>query len=94
MSTEDGSLRVLKSVDWRGPSHMLFSPDGKYVAFDSQLPAHDGGLQRDVFILAIDGSREIPAVAHPSDDAVVAWSPDGTRLLFTSTCPWAITWRA
>src|SRR5205807_218335 len=53
VSTENGSLRVLKSVDWRGPSHMFFSPDGKYLAFD---------LQGDVFILAINGSREIPAV--------------------------------
>lgn len=75
VSTEDGSLRVLKSVDWRGPSHMFFAPDGKHLAFD---------FQRDVFILAIDGSREIPAVVHPSDEAVIGWSPDGTHLLFAS----------
>src|SRR5204863_10214606 len=75
VSTENGSLRVLKSVDWRGPSHMFFSPDGKYLAFD---------LQGDVFILAINGSREIPAVVHASDDALIGWSPDGARVLFSS----------
>ena len=72
VSTDDGSLRVLKSVDWRGPTHMFFSPDGKYLGFD---------FQSDVFVLAIDGSREIPAVVYPSDDTMVGWSPDGTRLL-------------
>jgi len=75
LSTETGLLRVLKSVDWEGPSHIFFSPNGKYLAFD---------LQRDVFVLAIDGSREVPAVVHPAEDALMGWSPDGERLLFTS----------
>jgi Tol biopolymer transport system component len=34
--------------------------------------------------LAIDGSREIPAVTHPADDVVVGWTPDGKHLLFAS----------
>jgi Tol biopolymer transport system component len=75
VSTENGSLRVLKSVDWRGPTHMFFSPDGRYLAFD---------FQSDIFVLATDASREIPAVVDPSDDTMVGWSPDGTRLLFAS----------
>jgi len=29
VSTADGTLRVLKSIDWRGSSRMSFSPDGK-----------------------------------------------------------------
>jgi Tol biopolymer transport system component len=82
VSTADGSLHVLKSIDWRFPSHLFFSPDGKYLAFD---------FQDDVFILVIDGSgktpvvgREIPAVVESSHDLMAGWSPDGTRLLFTS----------
>ena len=82
VSTSDGSLRVLKSVDWGDSTKMSFSPDGQYLAFD--LPSSEGSRDRDVFVLAVDGSREIPAVAHPADDTVVGWTPDGKHLLFTS----------
>jgi Tol biopolymer transport system component len=76
------SLRVLKTVDWRGPGKMLFAPDGKTLAYD--LPAGPIADQRDVFVIAIDGSRETPAVVHPANDVLMAWSPKGTHLLFES----------
>lgn len=82
VAVQDGSLRVLKSVDWRGVSKLFFSPDNKYLAYD--LPTTDTGDRRDVFVLATDGSREMPAVVHPGDDVLMGWSPDGKRLLFTS----------
>ena len=77
-----GSLRVLKSVDWRGPTRMFFSPNGRDLAYD--LPANDTSNQRDVFVLALDGSREVAVVPHPANDAVMGWSPDGKHLLFAS----------
>jgi Tol biopolymer transport system component len=61
---------------------MFFSPDGQRLAFD--LPAGDAVTQRDIFVLAVDGSREFAAVVHPARDTVMGWSPDGTRLLFAS----------
>jgi Tol biopolymer transport system component len=82
VAVHDGALRVLKSVDWRGSSKLFFSPDNKHLAYD--LPAADAGDQRDVFVLAIDGSRETAAVVHPGNDVLVGWSPDGGYLLFTS----------
>jgi Tol biopolymer transport system component len=82
VTVPEGSLRVLKSVDWRGPSKMFFSADGRYLAYD--IPARETSVQRDVFLLAIDGSSEIPAVAHAANDELMGWSPDGKRLLFTS----------
>jgi Tol biopolymer transport system component len=82
VAVPDGSLRVLKSVEWRGPTRLMFSPDGKYLAYD--LPAANNDGQRDVFIVAADGSRDTPAVAHSSNDTVMGWSPDGSRLLFAS----------
>jgi len=81
IGARDGTLRVLKSVDWRGPSRMSFSYDSKYLAYD--LPATDVSEQRDLFILAIDGSRE-SAVVHPSNDSLIGWSPNGEQLLFAS----------
>lgn len=82
VAAADGSLHVLKSVDWRESSAMFFSPDSQYVAFD--LPSSQDSARRDVFVLAINGSREIPAVVHPASDVVMGWTPDGTHLLFSS----------
>jgi len=82
VGADDGSLRVLKSVDWRGPNLMAFSPDGRYLAYD--LAAGETTLQRDIYVLAVDGSREVPGVVHPADDTLLGWSPDGSRLLFAS----------
>ncbi len=79
---QDGSLRVLKSVDWRGPAKIFFSPDARYVAYD--LPASDEESQRDVFVMAVDGSRETRAVEHPAHDRLMGWSTDGRQLLFAS----------
>jgi Tol biopolymer transport system component len=80
VAVEDGSLRVLKSVN--DTTRMAFSPDGKYLAFDR--PIGDPTAQRDVYILAIDENREIPAIVHPSRDELLGWSPDGKQLLFKS----------
>lgn len=80
----DGAMRVLKSTGWRGAGPMFFSRDSRYLAFD--LPANDeDNAQRDVFILAVDGSRETKVVADAADDLVAGWSPDGRHLLFSST---------
>lgn len=78
----DGALRVLKSVNWAGPENMFFSPDGHELAYD--LNADDKSGQKDVFVLATDGSRETQPVVSPSNDLVMAWTPDGKRLLFAS----------
>ena len=82
VSSSTGTLRVLKSIDWRGSTRMYFSPDGQYLAYD--LTPGDASEQRDIFLLATDGSREIPAVVHPGNDVVMGWAPDGRRLLFAS----------
>jgi hypothetical protein len=69
LNLRDGALHVLKSIDWRLSSKLFFSPDGKYLAYD--MPAAETSDQRDVFVLAVDGSREVSAVVHPSDDVVM-----------------------
>lgn len=88
IAVADGSFRSLKSVDRnvlaRGanPTRIFFSLDGKYLAYDG--PPTATSQQRDVFVLAVDGSRDITAVVHSANDFVMGWSPDGTRLLFRS----------
>ncbi|MBI4472551.1 MAG: PD40 domain-containing protein [Acidobacteria bacterium] len=83
ISARDGTLRVLKSSDWRGANQLFFSPDGKYLGFDVPV-GETANAPRDVFILAVDGSREIPAVVSSNNDTMMGWSPDGKHLLFAS----------
>jgi Tol biopolymer transport system component len=82
VSVSDGSFYALKSLEWPGPGTMRFSPDGKYLAYDA--PQAQTGSEKDIFILALDGSREFRSVSNESNDVLVGWSPDGKWLLFTS----------
>ena len=82
VSAEDGTVQVLKSLEWRYPLKMSFSPNGKFIAYD--LPAETNNPNRDIYILHADGSRETPVVRHPSHDRFPVWTPDGKNLLFTS----------
>jgi Tol biopolymer transport system component len=79
----DGSLRILKSFDWRYPRAITFSPDGRYLAYD--FPPRESRLERDIFLLAVDGSHEVRLVDHPAADALLGWAPHGGGVLFVST---------
>ena len=82
LSAADGSLRVLKTAAWSGPWRMFFSMDSRYLAYD--LPQGEDRDRRDIFLLAIDGSRETAVVTHSANDYPMGWSPDGSMLLFSS----------
>ena len=82
VSAADGSVRVLKSLEWRYPQQMSFSPDGRYIAYDSRT--RRDAPERDIFVLATDGSRESLLVEHPADDLFPVWTPDGKSIMFAS----------
>ena len=82
VSVGDGSVRVLKIFDRESPHRARFSPDGRYIAYD--FPQRYGSYERDIFVLAVDGGREIPLVQHPAHDLIFDWTPDGNRVLFGS----------
>jgi hypothetical protein len=81
ISVVDASVRVLKTTDWSSLK-VSFSPDGRYVAYDA--PQQQDADNRDIFLLAADGSREIRLVEHPADDLLLGWTPDGNHILFAS----------
>jgi Tol biopolymer transport system component len=83
ISVADGSAGVLQSMDWNVPTQVFFSRDSKYIAFDRPATP-ESTEQRDIFLLAIDGSREVPAVRDSAHKGVMGFSPDGTKLLFSS----------
>ena len=78
VSVADGSVRVLKSFEWRWPRTIHLSPDGRYIAYE--FPPHTG----DIYLLATDGSRETRLVENLASDFVLGWAPDGKRVLFAS----------
>ena len=82
IATADGSLRVLKTVDWSRVGGLRFSPDSSWLAY--HRPPTEGAVERDVFLIAVDGSRETALTKSPGDDMVLEWTPDGQRLLIVS----------
>jgi Tol biopolymer transport system component len=81
VSTADGSVAVLKSLEWRGFMRMSLSPDGRHLAYDVRGPETN---KHDVFVLDLIANRELIAVQHAANDQLLGWSPDGGRLLFAS----------
>jgi Tol biopolymer transport system component len=82
VSTEDDTTRALKSLNWVYPKRMDFSPDGRWIVYDN-LSA-DQAEERDIFVLAVDGSRETRLLEGPANDLFPLWSPDGREILFAS----------
>lgn len=82
VSATDGSVRVLKAFDRESPGRARFSPDGRYIVYD--IPQRPRSHEHDIFLLAVDGGREMLLVEHPADDVVFDWTPDGKRILFGS----------
>ena len=83
VSVADGSVRVLKTFEaWGTLLGAGLSPDGRYVVY--AFTARKDSAERDIFILATDGSREVPLVAQPADDTYPVWAPDGRGVLFLS----------
>jgi len=86
VSVSDGSYRALKTTDWRHPNVSAFSPDGRYIAYDFPAEVKDPN-QRDIFLLATDGGREVPLVTGAADDRLLGWLPDGAGILYHSRAP-------
>jgi len=82
ISAGDGSVKVLKSLEWRYPLRIALSPDGRHIAYD--ILQNQDGTSRDIYVLASDGSSEHALMEGPVHDAAPSWTPDGSRVLFLS----------
>jgi Tol biopolymer transport system component len=82
VSTRDASVHILKNFDGGAPGRPRFSPDGRYIVY--ALPQRPESGDHDIFVLTLDGGREIPLIQHPADDVNPDWTPDGKTILFLS----------
>jgi len=82
VDAEDGSVQVLKTLSWFYPKKISFSPDGRYILYDSILGR--GGVARDILLLSADGSAERKLIEHDANDIFPLWSPSGDAVVFAS----------
>jgi len=80
----DGSVRVLKTMEkgqtWQ--DCVCHSPDDRYIAYDRPVEEDSGNY--DIYLLATDGSGEIPLVKHAANDKLLGWAPGRNEILFLS----------
>ena len=90
LSVSDGSLRVLRSFDWREPGAAL-SRDGNWIAYDLEPDARS--VDRDIYVLSTAGGSETRLVDGPGDDRVMGWLRDGSLLFHSDRSGAPSFWR-
>ena len=90
ISATDGSLEILKTLDWQYPTNLALSPNGQQVVYD--YPADKQSTTHDLFLLNINNHQEATLISHPANDLVLGWVPGSRSILFASdrTGHWGI----
>ena len=73
-----GTARRVTSFQGQASNPQL-SPDGRQLAFSADYAGNP-----DVYVVPVDGGEPTRLTWHPGPDLVQGWTPDGTRVLFTS----------
>ena len=70
----------------KGVGNPSLSPDGKWVVFSLTQPDYEADKRHsDLWLVPTDGSAEPrPITAGKAGESSTAWSPDGSKLLFTA----------
>ena len=76
----DGTDLETLVTDGEPNLHPKFSPDGKWIAFDSKRD-----LNSDIYALNLETQELNRLTTHLGDDFYPVWSPDGERIVFIST---------
>jgi Tol biopolymer transport system component len=79
-----GRNRLARNVSSNAIVPFTWSPDGRWVAFMRGHGGTVGSRPRSIFVVAARGGRETRVASARAINAL-AWSPDDTRLAFSST---------
>ncbi len=84
ISASDSSKRVLTVINADYPlmTKTRFSPDGKFIAYSAFCNC--SSVNGDIFLIDSDGRNETVIASHPAEDQLLAWTPDGKRILLLS----------
>jgi Tol biopolymer transport system component len=83
LDLDSGGIRLLfKNVPWV-LGDVLFSPDGRYAAYNGSAE-HPSVGPRDARILEIATGRTWPLLTWPSDESPNGWTPDGRAIVLCS----------
>lgn len=83
VAASNGSVKVLKSLEWVYPNKMDLSPDGRWVAYDDLRK--EGEPARAVNLLAVDGSTRRAATRSFAHETFPLFAPDGKALTYLSS---------
>src|SRR5258708_4131469 len=70
-----------------------WSPDGRYIAFLSDLPLPDGtdkdsdDIPERLWLISADSGESFPLYKEKLEAHALAWSPDGSQIFFSCTSP-------
>jgi serine/threonine protein kinase/Tol biopolymer transport system component len=83
VSIADGSSRRLPvSPRFRDTqSRVMGSPDGRYAAYAAE---REGSRSTEIRVISLATAADAALFAQPSDESVLGWAPDGSRLVFSS----------
>ncbi len=73
--------RLTNTTGWPWVHMPALSPDGTKVAFTKMTFAGNG---YEIYLMDADGSNEVRLTNNPGDDNQPDWSPDGTKITFSS----------
>ncbi len=79
LNLTDRRLQRLVTLNWEHPRRAQYSPDGRFIAYDSTK-----GGDRKIYLMSADGAQEDVLVDSPGQDDSPLWTRDGRFLLFRS----------
>ncbi len=82
VSAADGSSKILKSFGQPLWLNLCFSSDNKYIIFDQ--PEEEDAGNRNISMVAVDGSEEFSLIKHPAKDILLGWVPRSDSMMFLS----------